>query len=120
SVLALDEAERIRQSGARRWMAAAVQRIARRREAHVVVRRAWSLGPAPLAEDSKAMMAWNEELLTIRAVGQAVNMGQRDRRVGKHCCGEHGQCQRERKGVKAPLSGEHVDPWSSMKKLPHR
>src|SRR5690606_24506453 len=42
SVLALDEAERIRQSGARRWMAAAVQRIACRREAHVVVCRSCS------------------------------------------------------------------------------
>jgi len=66
------------------------------------------------------MMTGNEELLTVRAVGQAVNVRQRDRGVGKHCCGEHRQCQREREGVKAPLSGDHVDPWSSMKKLLRR
>ncbi len=78
AVDALDQPEWIDKPGARRRMAARVQRAAAAGEPHVIVLRAGRFRPAPVAVDRQTMMARHEQLLAVGAVGQAMDVRQRD------------------------------------------
>lgn len=76
SIVAFDQAKRIDQVWRR--MAAAIERVARCRETHEIMRRPICRGPAPLAVNGQSSMAWNEYLGAVRAVREAVDMYQLD------------------------------------------
>src|SRR3990172_3307175 len=95
AVAAADEAERVREAGARRRVSAAEDELAGNGEAHVVVLGPRRLRPAAAAVDGEAVVAREHEPAPVRAVAETVHVPQRHR-FGRARCG-----RREAEGNRA-------------------
>src|SRR6476620_2833035 len=78
-VAAANQPERVYKVRTRRGMAAAIEALRSRREAHVIVLWTGSLRPLAVLVNRQAVVAGDHQPLAIRTIREAVDMDENDR-----------------------------------------